>query len=84
MKGEGIVKWNVLDEQGVIRPLELPALYVPTCKVRLLRPHSIIEKYNDENISDIAKQEVFRASLRLLLLLLFLPISTNFPSARMD
>ena len=51
VKGEGIVRWNLLSEDGSIRQLEVPALYVPNCKVRLLRPHDVIEKYDDETIS---------------------------------
>ena len=51
VKRKGIVRWNLIDEKGVVRPLEVPALYVPNCKVHLLRPHSVIEKYDDESIS---------------------------------
>ena len=50
VQGQGIVRWNLIDESGAIRPLEVPALYVPNCKVRLLRPHAIIEQHPDETI----------------------------------
>ena len=51
VEGEGTVQWNMMDERGNIRNLKIKALYVPSCSVRLLRPHSITEKFADENIN---------------------------------
>ena len=51
VEGEGIVRWCMMDDVGGIRTFEVKALYVPKCKVRLLRPHAITEKYHDESIS---------------------------------
>ena len=53
VEGEGTLKWNMMDERGNIRQIKIKALYVPSCSVRLLRPHSITEKYKDENITII-------------------------------
>ena len=44
-----IMKWNVLNEGGNMRTLEIPALHVPACKVCLLYHPFVIDKYIDEN-----------------------------------
>ena len=51
VEGEGVVKWCIMDDNGGIRSFELSALYVPKCKVRLLRPHAITELFRDESIT---------------------------------
>ena len=51
VKGEGTVEWNMVDIYGNIRPIQVPALYVPSCDLRLLRPHSITEMYPDEELA---------------------------------
>ena len=48
--GKGTVKWNIQDYEGHFRTLELPALYVPTCAVRLISCSSLLQKYSDETI----------------------------------
>ena len=45
------MKWNVLNEGGNMRTLEITALHVSACKVRQLNPHFVIDKCSDETIS---------------------------------
>ena len=48
IEGEGIVTWCLTDETGVVRSFDIPALYVPSCNVRLLRPNAVTEQFPDE------------------------------------
>ena len=48
--GKGTVLWNVLDTNGNLRSLKLPALLVPKAKTRLLSVQSLLQKYNGEKI----------------------------------
>ena len=51
VEGEGIVEWQVLDANGRVRNLQVKALYVPTCNVRLLRPNAVTDQFKDEVIT---------------------------------
>ena len=51
IEGQGIVNWCLTDETGNVRTFEVPALYVPSCNVRLLRPNAITEQFPDESIT---------------------------------
>ena len=55
VKGEGTVQWNMIDVNGNIRKLKLRALYVPSCNLRLLRPHAVTDMYPDETLSIVEK-----------------------------
>ena len=50
VKGKGTVRWCVLDVKGRIRVLELPALYIPLGKQRLLSITSLTKVYQGENV----------------------------------
>jgi len=50
IKGQGTVHWCVLDVKGRIRVLELPALYIPLGKQRLLSITSLTKVYQGENV----------------------------------
>ena len=41
VEGQGIVQWNMVDVNGKVRKMKVKAMYVPTCNLRLLRPHSL-------------------------------------------
>ena len=46
----GHVMWAVLDTNGQLRCLKLPAYYIPACKMRILSTTSYLETYNPEQI----------------------------------
>lgn len=49
--GQGIVRWCVLDTKGKVRVLELPALYIPAGKQRLMSITSLSKVYSGEEVS---------------------------------
>ena len=55
VEGPGIVQWNMVDVNRKIRKIKVKALYVPTCNLILLRPHSFTEKYPDETINIVSE-----------------------------
>ena len=48
--GIGNVAWSFTDHDGVLRTLTIPALLVPSSKVRLLSINSLLTTYPDETI----------------------------------
>ena len=50
VEGKGTVKWNIQDQSGTFRTLELPALHVPSCSARLISCSSLLQKYKEESI----------------------------------
>ena len=42
--GVGEVVWTIMDSSGLLRSLKLPALYVPTIRVRLLSILSLLQQ----------------------------------------
>ena len=44
IKGEGVVRYEMLDRNGNIRPIECPAYYIPNLPVRLIPPQVIFPK----------------------------------------
>lgn len=48
--GVGKVAWSFTDHDGMLRTLLIPALLVPTSKVRLLSINSLLNTYPDETI----------------------------------
>ena len=63
VEGQGVVQWNMVDVNGKIRKMKVKALYVPTCNLRLLRPHSLTEKYQDETISIVSEGIMLSGSI---------------------
>jgi regulator of replication initiation timing len=51
IQGVGMVSWSFEDANGNIRTLELPCLYVPDVKQRLLSTTSLLKQYPNESIS---------------------------------
>ena len=49
--GQGTVLWSVLDEAGRLRTLEVPALYIPDAKVKLLSVNSLGNAYHEETVT---------------------------------
>ena len=47
IKGFGTVKWSLLDNQGKLRHLDLPAYYIPKAKQRLLSTSVFCKTYPD-------------------------------------
>lgn len=39
------VVWNVLDEEGTLQTLKLPALFIPSATTRLLSTTSLLQSY---------------------------------------
>jgi hypothetical protein len=56
VEGRGHVLWPMLDTNGQLRLLKVPALYVPNCPVRLLSTTSLLQTYNGESIELLATQ----------------------------
>ena len=50
IQGVGMVSWSFEDTRGKIRTLELPCLYVPTIKQRLLSTTSLLKQYPEEEV----------------------------------
>ena len=48
--GVGIVQWSILDENGGLRHLQLPALLVPECDSRLLSTSVLLQQYDNEHL----------------------------------
>jgi hypothetical protein len=48
--GVGTVAWSFTDHDGMLRTLKVPALLVPSSKVRLLSINSLLNTYPDETI----------------------------------
>ena len=51
IKGQGEVEWSIPDDNGTVRPLKLPAYYIPECNIRLASTSGIMETYPDESIA---------------------------------
>ena len=51
IKGKGIVKWSVLNSEGKLCPLVLPAYYIPSVKQRLLSTSALCKTYPDGKIT---------------------------------
>ena len=47
---KGHVLWSVLDKQGRLRHLKLPAYFVPNAPTRLLSTTVLLQTYHEENI----------------------------------
>ena len=43
--------WSVMDTQGMLRAIKVPAYHVPGCKVRLLSTSSMLQTYSSETIT---------------------------------
>ena len=49
--GQGTVLWCVFDEAGMLRTLQVPALYIPDAKVKLLSVNSLGNVYTEETVT---------------------------------
>jgi hypothetical protein len=56
IQGKGHVLWSVLDEQGMLHHLKLPAFYVPSARVGLMSMTSTIQIYTGEKIELMPSQ----------------------------
>jgi hypothetical protein len=54
--GQGTVMWAILDREGQLRMLKVPAYYVPASGIRLLSTSSLLQTYEDETITLQAHQ----------------------------
>ena len=50
IQGKGIVRWCIQGVDGQLRILELPALYIPDVKARLLSTNGCLQVYDGETI----------------------------------
>ena len=49
--GSGTVLWSIQDENGMLRSLRIPALYIPSATTRLLSTPSLLRIYQGETVS---------------------------------
>ncbi len=56
IEGQGHVLWPMLDTNGQLRLIKVPAFYAPNCKVRLLSTTSLLQTYSEEGIELEAHQ----------------------------
>ena len=43
--------WSVLNEAGILRTLNVPALYIPDAKVKVLSVNSLGDVYPEETVT---------------------------------
>ena len=51
ISGKGKVRWNVTDETGRARILDIEAVYVPSCNTRLLSISQLLQEYPNETVT---------------------------------
>ena len=50
VSGQGMVLWCLMDTTGMLRAIQVPALYIPEPNVRLLSTSSLLQVYKGEQI----------------------------------